>query len=1045
MAIDLARTSFDPARHYSGVASQQGRVSLEAEENEQRAILAEESRRELREIVGVAGTPDDGYKVMQAGGFDLTIGAGTMYVGGNRVFLGEDIAYSDQPDWVNAAGDPEFVVVPQQQPFGNEHVLLVVREYDVTATEDPALREVALGGPDGAARTRLVQRIQRRATNAEDCEGALAEAEQIWFDQGLLLDRSTLELQSASRLRVTWEAPPEPPDPCEPASAGGYLGAENQVIRVQVVERDVESQRFTLAWGWDNASFLYRVTPDASDPPLLTLDRQPVDDHHRPRAGQAVELLPAAAELQATDAVVEGWVAERAGGFGVLTAPYDPDAKTVPFPSPIPSWWTGEQMPQLYLRVWEQLLTDCELGEDVELPGTGLRVRLLTIAGGDPPRVGDHWSIAVRPATPTSVLPARLERVAQPPDGPRTWICPLAVIGWEDGLLTLVDDCRRPFDPLVDLDRGGGGCCTVALHPSDATHGHMQQRIDAAVAARLPRDREHRVTICLEPGRYELDRSIVLDERHAHVHLRGCGEGVVLAARPGSEKNFEQGLIVMLHADNVHISGIEFELPQVSAAEAGVRLATPDKELTAVAQSFLGLYVSIGIRPIHCAQLEVDHCLFRFRVGDPVTTADNVGTMPRNVFAVAIFPASECWGMTIEHNRFLHDVEKSRDAERQRGPIHLLVGLLLGATVPIIIVGGGGGRGRAKAGRAAKPPAIRSLLTDAVVRRNRFAGITGAAFVAAELGEVRIEDNTVADCRQGFALSSLDAQASVDLTGRFPVAGVDEQTVGAVRQAVADSILGPDVLTASVLARLYPLPEEFVHEARSGPKSRKPTAAEQKQWMRSFISDALAPFASAEAEGAAAKPVDFNAGEDREALIRAARTQHEGELRALHLELAAAQRGAAPATPLERTHLHVTGNVVTCAMADDGPTGAALSMMADRELETTPKPSAVDPTTGLGTGPPPPLFGRGPSAIVADNQMSARVDGPAVRLLRLPAAVTGNVIRNLYDDGVSLALLFEPSNVAVTGNVLFGYTLLPGGRPFPPPLDTWKPFNTILP
>ena len=36
---------------------------------------------------------------------------------------------------------------------------------------------------------------------------------------------------------------------------------------------------------------LYRVTPDASTNPILTLQRSPVDDFHRPRAGQAVQVL----------------------------------------------------------------------------------------------------------------------------------------------------------------------------------------------------------------------------------------------------------------------------------------------------------------------------------------------------------------------------------------------------------------------------------------------------------------------------------------------------------------------------------------------------------------------------------------------------------------------------------------------------------------------------------------------------------------------------------------------------------------------------------
>ena len=44
--------------------SQQGRVTLEADWNEADAIAAEERRAELMNIIGPAGTPDDGYRIL---------------------------------------------------------------------------------------------------------------------------------------------------------------------------------------------------------------------------------------------------------------------------------------------------------------------------------------------------------------------------------------------------------------------------------------------------------------------------------------------------------------------------------------------------------------------------------------------------------------------------------------------------------------------------------------------------------------------------------------------------------------------------------------------------------------------------------------------------------------------------------------------------------------------------------------------------------------------------------------------------------------------
>src|SRR5258708_12877548 len=107
-------------------------------------------------------------------------------------------------------------------------------------------------------------------------------------------------LKSSSPLFVTWESNPKAPDPCEPSSAGGYLGAENQLIRVQVVNVDMAKKTCDLIWGYDDASFLYRVTPDASANPVLTLDRSPVADFHRPRPAQPLQLFPPPPNLQTT-------------------------------------------------------------------------------------------------------------------------------------------------------------------------------------------------------------------------------------------------------------------------------------------------------------------------------------------------------------------------------------------------------------------------------------------------------------------------------------------------------------------------------------------------------------------------------------------------------------------------------------------------------------------------------------------------------------------------------------------------------------------------
>ena len=787
MATDVARLSFDPARRYAGVVTQQGRVALEAEQNEQRTIDAEERREVLLDVVGPAGTPDDGYAVGPASGTDLTIGAGTMYVGGLRVVLDEAITTDKQPEWL----DQPVVDVDRA---GREHVLLLVTERDVTAVEDPALYEVALGGPDGAARTRLVQHIVRRPTDASTCAGALGIDLKGWAAEGLSFDPATMQLASGTRLLVTWQQDPDVGDPCEPSSTGGYLGAENQCIRFQITGIDPDDGTITAVWGYDDASALYRVTPDDSAAPVLTLDRSPVDDHHRPRAGQPVQVLRASAELTSTDGQVEGWVAALGGVVGVLATPYDPDTKTVAFPTALPSDYDDD--PQLYLRVWQEQLTGVTLGTPVALTGTGMQVTL-SLATGGVPHVDDFWCVAVRPSTPTTVYPARYLRTPQPPDGPRQWVCPLAVIGWQDGVFDLLEDCRHPFDPLTELD--DDGCCTLEVRPSDAPR--LQALLDAAVAGRSIKERGDRVTLCFSPGRYELVRPLVLRERHSNVTLRGCSGAAVLAVRPEAVKDFGQGMVLLIEADNVSITGFELELPQVPAvagrvtglANTGFTAAVSD----AVNSQVGNLWVSIGIRPVSCAVLEVADCLFRFTVGEHETTPEVAQTMPRHVFGVGVFAAGAQWGLRLTGNRFLHDPLAPIVGDGAR---RVLAGYLLGDTALTR-------DNRERATRALGAARLPALLDDAIITDNRFVGIAAPLLVSARLGQVTIARNQVERCYGGFWLVDSEALASTDLTGKYEVAGGREPAAALARAAVGGGLLDPVLVLLAMFAAVHPLPD----------------------------------------------------------------------------------------------------------------------------------------------------------------------------------------------------------------------------------------------
>jgi hypothetical protein len=484
MGSDRARVSYDPRQQYRSVVMQQGRVQLEADWNEAQEITGEEMRKEALDFVGPSGTPDDGYKVdpdakANFRQFDFIVERGIMYVGGLRAYLPEAVRYSYQTDWLDYHGDPYWVdlfTLHSQLP-SDEFVYLFLREQEVSAVEDPDLKDVALGGPDTAQRTRLLQRFVRVACTDSDCASGLAAAEAKWATAGLHFDPDTMRLQSWSQLMVGFSNQSSN-GPCEPQASGGYIAPDNQLIRVQLTENDPATKKPQFLWGFDDASFLYRIDIDPNNPQNLILESAPVDSYHQPAAGQAVEILRAAAELP------NGALVAATSGFVVtLDQNYQPGTQSVTLPEGVflpPEYLEATQSPAapLFLRVWQQVKI-FNSGTATPLGDTGLQVTIEAVQN-QPFHLGDFWLFAARPATPGQVYPERYQNGFQFPDGPREWACPLGVIAWNKDQGTLASDCRNQFDNLVDLTRRAQGCCTITVGPNDLASQTLQQVVDRA-------------------------------------------------------------------------------------------------------------------------------------------------------------------------------------------------------------------------------------------------------------------------------------------------------------------------------------------------------------------------------------------------------------------------------------------------------------------------------------------------------------------------------------------------------------------------------------
>ena len=68
----------------------------------------------------------------------------------------------------------------------------------------------------------------------DNCADAWAAASVLWAAEGNLTP--DFEFVTGARLAVSFSVRTSKQDMCSPATSGGYLGAENQAIRVQMVD-----------------------------------------------------------------------------------------------------------------------------------------------------------------------------------------------------------------------------------------------------------------------------------------------------------------------------------------------------------------------------------------------------------------------------------------------------------------------------------------------------------------------------------------------------------------------------------------------------------------------------------------------------------------------------------------------------------------------------------------------------------------------------------------------------------------------------------------
>ena len=499
MKGDFTRSTFTPDQRFASVRMQQGRVQLDADWNEQ--VDIEEHLREtaLADVIGRCGAPRDdhggGFRIEVAdGGANLTFSAGRIYVDGILGENGSTRRLTEQDE------DHPGFALPEAD--GAYFVYLDVWRRHLTALEEPAIREVALGGPDTATRTRTTCQVKMVPVPAgSECP----DAPDAWLDA---------VAAPSGTMRARTRPADFAPNPCVVPPSAGYTRLENQLYRVEVHaggELGGAGPEPTFKWSRDNGSVVSRwLATSGAEVAVESLGR---DAALTLEGARWVELTDDLDELN----IEPGDLVEVAGsGENSLTVAPAPGAPDLARNAKVRRWdmpGPGGAVP-IAEAPDDDSWTDLEGGIQVDFaPGTY--------------RSGDYWLIPARAfigehAGDIEWPSAGGGPAALPPHGVEHHYCKLAVVVRSGGLFVApVEDCRDIFCPLTEFDcpPAETGCCTVVVEPG----GDVQAAIDSLPPAGG--------CVCLKTGEHPVAAPVRI--ARSNVSLHGESPGTIVRGTAG--------------------------------------------------------------------------------------------------------------------------------------------------------------------------------------------------------------------------------------------------------------------------------------------------------------------------------------------------------------------------------------------------------------------------------------------------------------------------------------------------------------------------------
>jgi len=437
MPADISRDTFRPRRHYSGVIMQQGRVQVDADWNEQRDIAAHYLRRLAADVIGPHGGTAGAFALTELTDakntpvpFDVAIGAGHYYVDG---ILCENVrptvpcSYLHQPDYP----------VPQIRELKDNHkyvFYLDVWERTVVSLQDDEIREVALGGPDTAARVAVVWQVKvLDITNDTKFQTTFTDVEASQYVHDKLPTLGT------GRLRVRAAQPDESDQPCTVSPASRFTGLENQLYRVEIHHPGTAGQA-TFKWSRDNGSVVFGVSHVTDE--TVVLEDLGRDARLTLTNDNWVEFVDdRAIQLHRTEPLLQVMDIDTADSLVRLSGPPPGLDHTG---HPLLRRWdhrlpTGAQHGDGALPVREGEWLDLEAGVEIYFDHNGSY------------ETGDYWEIPARTATGDVDWPGPVDQpAALQPRGIRHHYAPLGLVTvGAGGSITVDKEYRREIAPVA--------------------------------------------------------------------------------------------------------------------------------------------------------------------------------------------------------------------------------------------------------------------------------------------------------------------------------------------------------------------------------------------------------------------------------------------------------------------------------------------------------------------------------------------------------------------------------------------------------------------